>query len=95
MALILSLISIPVRGITIAFLWLWFVVPLGAPNINLPEALGLSTIIALFTMSTSDLTAVKEKKVSATESAIYMLVVYMFALIFGYIYHILGAGITA
>lgn len=40
--------TIAVRGWALASLWLWFVVPLGVPNISTVHAYGLSVLISLF-----------------------------------------------
>ena len=37
----LVILSYFVRGVTIAFLWKWFVVPLGMPGITIASAIGL------------------------------------------------------
>lgn len=41
--------SIIVRGWVLSTLWAWFLVPIGAPEIGIATALGISVIIGLFT----------------------------------------------
>ena len=43
------LVGIIVRGWALSTLWLWFLVPIGAPVIGITTALGISVILGLFT----------------------------------------------
>lgn len=45
--------SVIVEGFVLRSLWKWFVVPLGAPAIQITTAIGLSLIIALLTTGPS------------------------------------------
>ena len=46
-------LAIIVRGWVLTVLWGWFLVPLGAPALSIPFALGISTIIGLFLQNVS------------------------------------------
>jgi hypothetical protein len=59
------ILLIPVEiywGYVLAQLWNWFLVPLGVHVIGVAEAMGISTVFAVLTLSlTSDLEHIKEK----------------------------------
>lgn len=38
-----------VRGFVLSYLWAWFIVPLGAPQIGIAHAIGLSLLVGMFT----------------------------------------------
>ncbi len=47
--LLLAPIHLVFEGWVIVLLWRWFVIPLGAPAVNVPTAIGLAALISLLT----------------------------------------------
>lgn len=64
MPLILTLISLVplllLRGLIIADLWRWFIVPLGLSSIGIIQAMGLATLIAMLTHQSNVTTEKRE-----------------------------------
>lgn len=83
--LILALAALAiVRGAVLSTLWGWFIVPLGVPDINLGEAIGIS-LIAGFLMPQRP----AEKKENAAAEAFWLgILIAAFALAAGWIVHL-------
>lgn len=54
----LTVAGMLLRGLVFSLLWAWFVVPLGAPKIGIPAAIGISLTINYLTI---DLSATRER----------------------------------
>lgn len=70
------------RAFALTYLWTWFIVPFGLPEIGLWHAAGISTIISYLTYEGAKQ---EDGWTPVTQAFVYPL----FALIFGYIYHTL------
>ena len=46
---ILAAIGAILNGWVLSVVWLWFVVPFGAPTLTIPQAIGISLVAALLT----------------------------------------------
>lgn len=75
-------VSVTVSGVTLKYLWGWFVVPLGVKPIGIIWALGLSIIIGRFTGSGKASTDPLGKMIAIN------LGMNGFMLLLGYIYHL-------
>lgn len=58
----LLILSIILTAYTVSTLWLWFIVPLGAPTIGMAHAYGAALLLQYLTVRVSD----KEEDVGAT-----------------------------
>jgi hypothetical protein len=81
----LTIVAVLVRGLTLTYLWDWFIAPLGVMPIGVAHAVGISGIVGFLT---HDMTTAKDKEkgffVQMLSSAIYSLL----ALGFGWIAHL-------
>uniref|UniRef100_A0A6M3M4S4 Uncharacterized protein n=1 Tax=viral metagenome TaxID=1070528 RepID=A0A6M3M4S4_9ZZZZ len=89
-ALLISPITITLKGLVLTILWRWFVVPVtGLPALSIPMALGISLIAGYLTEQ-----YIKQPK-DDDEDQVHSLIVGIvkgflspaFALFFGWIYH--------
>jgi hypothetical protein len=72
-------------GFVLVKLWAWFIVTtFGVGPLRIPQALGLSLVVHFMTSSSSD---AKEKR-GFGEAAALSIVAPLFALFFGWIYHL-------
>lgn len=77
-----SWVSAFISGLCLAFLWKWFVTPLGVPAITILHAMGL-------TMALSVVFATKDPKIEITFKKISFTIIYnIVALVFGYLIHL-------
>ena len=51
--LVLALLILIWRGFVLSYLWLWFMVPLGLPEVSLGESVGLILIARVLTFALS------------------------------------------
>jgi hypothetical protein len=52
-AVIVIIVGALIGGYVLAKMWLWFIVPFGAPEIEIAHAIGISLLAGLFTSSSS------------------------------------------
>lgn len=71
--------AVVLKGFVLKVLWGWFIVPLGVVAITIPNALGLSVIIAFLIYT------IPSKKINLEELMTYSIGVSLFALLFGFI----------
>ncbi len=71
--------TIILKGFVLKVLWGWFIVPLGVIAITIPNALGLSVIIAFL------IHTIPSKKIKLEEIMTYSIGISLFALLFGFI----------
>ncbi len=83
--LLLMAFSMVLEGVVLYYLWLWFVVPLGAPAIGLLHALGLGMIIHFLTYHFYDFK--KNDEAGIWEPLCHLLVRPVFTLGFGWLLH--------
>lgn len=73
------------RGWVILSLWGWFILPLGAPNIQMSQALGIALILSFVTTHSFNL---KDKTTEEKVKEYIMIIIYpLFTVGLGYIYH--------
>jgi len=77
-----SCLSMLVGGVGLAFLWKWFITPLGVPAISIIHAIGIA-------LTVSFLTAVRDpKREFKSETVTFSIVFSLVALFFGYLVHL-------
>lgn len=54
LGLFVVIISVFYLGISISFMWSWFIVPLGVREINLPWSIGLACLFCIFKGESSE-----------------------------------------
>lgn len=79
------LFGTPFEGYVLAKLWLWFVVPLGAPEIGVLHAAGLSLLLA-FAKGTPNPPRDKERS-AASDLLFVSFTLPATAFVFGWIFH--------
>lgn len=81
-------LNVLVRGYTISWLWLWFIVPIwNWQPLSIGQAIGLSVISSTLTSSIVDRKIPESERYSAIEYALIVLVSNLFVLLYGYILH--------
>ena len=71
---LIELLSLPLRGFILTKLWLWFIVPIGAPAVGVAHSLGLLLVWRFFSVSPRD---VRDTKRDDKDHDIKVLVVYV------------------
>ncbi len=73
---IADLVAIFARGIVLLFLWRWFISdPFGIRPIDLPETLGLSLIMVIFTARYGEPEADQKKYIEEKQNAIFFWII--------------------
>ncbi len=83
-AIIIGIILLSIlRGFVLSYLWQWFVVPLGVPDITVVHAIGISMLVAFLTYENAYQGDSKEATTKLAGSVLAM----PFILLIGYVIH--------
>lgn len=85
LGIILFFVNIFMRGLTLAILWSWFVVPLGVPDIRILHALGIGLMVNVFLIRME--TKKSDEDASAVALLIKAIAVYAMVIGLGALFH--------
>ena len=80
------------RGFVAAYLWYWFVVPLGVAAISVPQAIGIALLLGMFTNNASKKDDDESMEEKVGRLILLGVVAPLLTLLVGYVVHLIMKG---